>query len=204
MSASEPTMRRVRRCPRPGVTLSRIAVTGSMRVARRAGMSPEIIVATMPMTRPMITVMGLTTRPVVPRSIPPAASSAARPGATTRPASTPRIEATTPTTKVSISTERRICPREAPSTRSSANSFVRWATVTVNVLKIRKPPTSSATPANTSSAMRRKPSASAKSCAVCSAASSPVRTRKSRPSSRDSAALTCSASLPPVATEIES
>ena len=51
-------------------------------------------------------------------------------------------------------------PREAPSTRSSANSFVRCATVTVNVLKIRKPPTSSATAANTSSAVRMKPSAS--------------------------------------------
>ena len=46
---------------------------------------------------------------------------------------------------VSTSTERSTCAREAPSTRSSANSFVRCATVTVNVLKIKKPPTSSAT-----------------------------------------------------------
>ena len=57
-------------------------------------------------------------------------------------------------------------PREAPSTRSSANSFVRCATVTVNVLKIRKPPTSSATPAKTSSAVRMKPSASERSCGL--------------------------------------
>ncbi len=38
MSASEPAIRRVRRCPMPGVTLSRIAATGWTRVARRAGM----------------------------------------------------------------------------------------------------------------------------------------------------------------------
>jgi hypothetical protein len=81
---------------------------------------------------------------------------------------------------------------------------VRWATVTVNVLKIRKPPTSSATAAKTSSAVRMKPSASERSCACCSAASLPVRTLKSRPSSFCSAALTWSGLLLPVETEIES
>ena len=139
----------------PGVTASRIAVTGSTRVARRAGTKPEIIVATRPTTRPVITVPGVITIPVAPRSIPAALRIAARPGATRTPNSTPTIDASRPTKNVSISTERSTCRREAPSTRSSANSFVRCATVTVNVLKIRKPPTSSATPANTSSAVRR-------------------------------------------------
>ena len=66
----------------PGVTASRIAVTGSTRVARRAGMKPETIVATRPMTRPMITVEALITIPVVPRSMPAALRIAASSGAT--------------------------------------------------------------------------------------------------------------------------
>ncbi len=152
----------------------------------------------------MITVEGLTTIPVVPRSMPPAFRIAASAGATPRPTSTPITEASSPTANVSTSTERITCRREAPSTRSSANSFVRCATVTVNVLKIRKPPTSSATPAKTSSAIRMKPSASERSCACCSAASLPVRTLKALPSSFCSAALTSFGSLPPVEIEIES
>ena len=176
ISAIEPTTRRRRRWPTPGSTASRMAVTGSTRVARRAGTKPETIVAMMPTTRPMMTVPGAITRPSVPRSIPNAFSIAASPGASPMPTSTPSTDASTPTANVSISTERRTCARDAPSTRSSANSFVRCATVTVNVLKIKKPPTSSATAANTSSAVRMKPSASLRSCACCSAASLPVRT----------------------------
>ena len=195
-------MRRRLSRPKPGVTLSRIAVTGSTRVARRAGTKPETSVATIPTTSPMITELGLISSPVVPRSIPKAFSSAARPGASAIPTSTPSTEATTPTASVSISIERRTWRRDAPSTRSSASSFVRWATVTENVLKIRKPPTSSATAANTSRPVRRNPRALERSCACCCAASLPVRTLKSRPSSRCSAALTLSGS--PAATEIES
>ena len=89
--------------------------------------------------------------------------------------------------------------------RNSANSRVRWATVTENVLKIRKPPTSSATPAKTSSAVRMKPRASDRSCACFSACSLPVRTVKSRPSSRAIAALSSSGEVPPAAaTEMSS
>ena len=129
-----------------------------------------------------MTVAGLITSPVVPRSMPERRHQRRQRGRDDEADehAEDRRDAA-PTANVSISTERRICARDAPSTRSSANSFVRWATVTVNVLKIRKPPTSSATPANTSSAMRMKPSASERSCACCSAASSPVRTLKSLP-----------------------
>ena len=53
-------------------------------------------------------------------------------------------------------TEARIWPREAPRVRSIANSRTRWATVIEKVLKIRKAPTNSATPAKTSRAICRK------------------------------------------------
>ena len=111
----------------------------------------------------------------------------------------PSTEATRPITNVSASTERRTWPREAPSVRMSANSRVRWATVTEKVLKIRKPPTSTATPANTSSAMRMKPSASERSWACFSACSSPVRTAKPEPSSAATVAFSSSGEVPPAA-----
>ena len=75
----------------------------------------------------------------------------------------PTIDATSPITTDSAITELRICRRDAPSVRNSANSRERCATVTAKVLKIRKPPTSTATAANTSSAVRMKPSASERS-----------------------------------------
>ena len=117
----------------------------------------------------------------------------------------PTIDAPTPMTTDSAITEPITCRREAPSVRNSANSRVRWATVTENVLKIRKPPTSSATPAKTSSAVRMKPRASDRSCACFSACSLPVRTVKSRPSLRAIAALSSSGEVPPAAaTEMSS
>ena len=54
-------------------------------------------------------------------------------------------------TSVSMSTERRICLRDAPSVRSVASSRVRCATVIEIVLKITNEPTNSEIPANTSS-----------------------------------------------------
>ena len=66
----------------------------------------------------------------------------------------PITEATRPITKPSRRTERMTCLREAPSVRSVANSRVRWATVIDRVLKITKPPTSSAMPAKPSSTLR--------------------------------------------------
>ena len=63
----------------------------------------------------------------------------------------------TPSTSPSVSTERRIWRRLAPSVRSSANSRVRCATVIENVLKMMNAPTNSEMPANASSAVRRKP-----------------------------------------------
>ena len=77
----------------------------------------------------------------------------------------------TPITSASSATAPRICARVAPSVRSSANSRVRSATVIVNVLKMMNAPTSSAAPANASSAGVRKPPIwSLMSAAVSSAA----------------------------------
>ena len=45
-----------------------------------------------------------------------------------------------------MTTEERICRRLAPSVRSIPNSRMRWAIVIEKVLKIRKPPTTTATP----------------------------------------------------------
>ena len=74
---------------------------------------------------------------------------------------------------------------------------MRCATVTENVLKIRKPPTISATPANTSSAVREAERVG--EVLRLLRGRLPVRTLKSRPL-RWSAALT----LSPGATGIES
>ena len=187
------------------MTASRIAATGSMRVARRAGTMPETTVATTPTIRPAKIVRGSSTVPELPRSSPKPFISAATPGASSSPQAIPISEATMPMSTVSAITERRICPREAPSVRSSANSRVRWATVTENVLKIRKLPTSSATAANTSSAVRMKPRASERSCACFAACSLPVRTANSEPSSRAIAAFSSFWEVPPAAaTEMSS
>ena len=50
------------------------------------------------------------------------------------PATTPIAEANSPVTIDSSITDRSTCLRLAPIARSSAVSFVRWATVIENVL----------------------------------------------------------------------
>ena len=144
-------------CRAPSVDASRIASSGSTCVARRAGTKPDTSVAIMPTARPTMIVRAAITVPVEGSSSPNEASSPRRPGASSRPPTMPSTEAMKPMISVSNTTDVRICRREAPSVRRSANSFDRCATVTANVLKIRKPPTNTAMPANTSSAMVRKP-----------------------------------------------
>jgi hypothetical protein len=63
------------------------------------------------------------------------------------------------------------CPRLAPTARSRASSRSLPASTIVNVLKIRKLPTSSATTANTSSAIE-KMSTNVAIAACCSSATS--------------------------------
>ena len=180
----------------PGVPASRIASTGSTCVARRAGTKPETSVAIMPTASATMIVRASITVPVEGRSIPAEDSSPRSAGAITSPPRMPTTEATKPITSVSTTTELSTWRREAPSVRSSANSRERCATVTANVLKIRKPPTNTAIPANTSSAILRKPSESVMSAEALSACSSPVRTSALPPSSRATAALSCSGDVP--------
>ena len=66
------------------------------------------------------------------------------------PAASPMTEASRPMTTASISTEPITCRRLAPIARISASSRVRCATMIENVLRIRKMPTNSATPAKPS------------------------------------------------------
>ena len=130
-------------------------------------------------------------------SKPTVASSARSAGAISSPPRIPITDATKPITSVSTTTELSTWRRDAPSVRSSANSRERWATVTANVLKIRKPPTNTAMPANTSSAIVRKPSESVMSADALSASSWPVRTSaRAAQRARRSPALSCSGEVP--------
>ena len=56
---------------------------------------------------------------------PTASNSANRPFASARPRNSPVTDASTPMTRDSSSTTRRICRREAPIVRKVANSRVR-------------------------------------------------------------------------------
>ena len=179
-----------------GASASRIASSGCTCVARRAGTKPETTVAIMPTSRPTMIVRGSITVPVEGSSRPNDASIARRPGARSRPPRMPTTDATKPMISVSAITELSTCRREAPSVRSSANSRERCATVTANVLKIRKPPTNTAMPAKISSAVVRKPSDSLMSPACSSACSLPVRTTAVSPSAWLIRCLSCSGVVP--------
>ena len=121
----------------------RMASTGSTPPARRAGAHAEITVTMVP--RMIGTTTALTVSPSPPpigRSwvLKPSLMSATRP----MPATTPTAEPIMPTMTDSVTTERVICPREAPKARNKANSLVRWATIIEKVLAMMKVPTSSA------------------------------------------------------------
>jgi hypothetical protein len=76
--------------------------------------------------------------------MPNARKSAFRPFASAIPSTRPRTEANTPMARPSVSTERLIWRRDAPSVRSVASSRMRWASVIERVLKITNAPTPSA------------------------------------------------------------
>ena len=104
-------------------------------------------------------------------------SSAFRPPAISTPRPRPTSDATRATITDSSSTEFITWRRLAPRQRSRASSRVRWATMMVKVLKIRKAPTSRATKAKASSAVpRNRPMVSLMAAAESSASSSPVST----------------------------
>ena len=70
--------------------------------------------------------------------------SSIRPSASTTPRPSPIAAPRTPSRAASPSTEPVILQRPAPSVRSMPISRVRWKTVMLKELKIRKPPTNRA------------------------------------------------------------
>ena len=191
-----------------GSSASSSAAIGDTRVARRAGVSAAASVTSMPTTRARITVRGSITVPVLGRSAPMLLKSALSAPATPIPATTPATEPTSPMIAASSTIPRRICPRVAPSVRSIPSSRMRCATVIENVLKMRKLPTSSATPPKTRRTTRRKLRSSLMSCdwrwAACAPVSTvrragrtPLMRRESWPGETPSAACTEIASNSP-------
>ena len=124
MSSNAPRTVRTRREEPAADSVVRIASTGSTAPARRAGAHAEITVTIVPRMSGTTTALTLRPRP------PPIGMSCAEKTAlmaATRPtpATTPTAEPTRPTMMASVTTERVIWPREAPSARSNANSLVR-------------------------------------------------------------------------------
>ena len=190
-----------RRRDRVGMaTSSRKAAIGGMREARTAGARAATTVTRTPMSRPTITVRGSRTSPPVGISAPMAAKSACRPNATAMPTPSPSTAPTSPTPNDSAISERTICPRVAPSARSSASSRLRWATSMENVLRMMKLPTNSAMPAKTRRKISMKARPEAMSSAALSAASCPVRTVAASPMTARTEAASTSCVTPSAAT----
>jgi hypothetical protein len=113
---------------------SRMAATGGIFDARRAGTKAATTVMRTPVTREVTTALVVSTTPPAGMSTPKPASSAFSPTATPMPAASPTAEATIATTNASARTEPSTCRRLAPMARSSAFSRDRWATMIENVL----------------------------------------------------------------------
>ena len=105
----------------------------------------------------MITVRGSIGRPDCGSSKPSALKAASSSLTNPMPAKMPAIEANRPIRNASPITVVSTWREEAPSVRSIPNSRVRWATVMLKMLKIRKAPTKIVIPAKISSAVVRKP-----------------------------------------------
>ena len=136
---TRPASPRTPRANRPGVAacvLSRSAATGAIFVARRAGIIAASTVASVPTSRLTTIVRVATTIPSVGSSAPTAVNRAFRPSARTMPTPMPAADASRPIVSASSSTAPRTWRRDAPTIRSSPNSFVRWATVIESELKI--------------------------------------------------------------------
>ena len=158
----------------PAVSVN--ASSGATRVARRAGLNAATTVVTTPTISAVTTTDGVSSRLEVGRPKPISSNSALTRTTKPKPPAIPSTEASRPTSAASIRTAISTWREEAPSVLSIANSRARWATVIENVLKIRKAPTKTAIPANTSSAVLRKPNPSWMSLASSVAVSAPVRT----------------------------
>ena len=114
----------------------------------------------MPTTSPTIAVRGSNVSGPVGSVLPKPLSSASSPTAAATPRPTPIADETNPTITASVSTERIIWPRLAPTTRSRASSLVRWPTmIEERCGRIVNAPTKSEISAKISSAVLRNDNA---------------------------------------------
>ena len=118
-----------------------------MRVAFHAGPAPATIVTSTPTISEITTVDGSTAMPPAGSAKPNASNMSFSSCASPMPPKSPAIEAQMPSTSASSVTHVRICRRDAPIVRSSADSRVRWATRIENVLWMLNAATSNAMPA---------------------------------------------------------
>ena len=142
-SNSPPSTLRTRSEEPAADSVVRMASTGFTAPARRAGAHADTMVTTAPKSSGTTTALTLRPRPP-PMGMSLASKTALMIATRPIPATTPTAEPTSPTMKASVTTERVIWPREAPSARRSANSLVRWATIMEKVFAIMNVPTSNA------------------------------------------------------------
>ncbi len=109
------------------------------------------------------------------------------------------MEPTRPTASASVTTDRLIWRREAPRARSRASSRLRWATRIEKVLMMRKTPTTSEIPANTSRNVCRKPRISSRVSWFFLTYSSPVRASTPAGSTFWAASASCCCETPSAA-----
>ena len=126
----------------------RIASTGWVRAASRAGSRAPMMVTASPTTSE-ITMIGAV-RPVPSSSgMPMLSSSLASPARSPAPAATPRAEPTIPMTTAWRNTMPNTDPGDAPTARRRANSLTRWRTLIAKEFMMMKEPTNMATTTKT-------------------------------------------------------
>ncbi len=118
---------------------------GAIRPARRAGLSAPSRAVTSPVATAAAKAIQVRRRS--PTGKPTSRISAIRATASASPSPRPRGAPTSPIAPASSRTERTIIGRVAPRVRCIPISRMRWSTVMLKLLKIRKPPTNSAMPA---------------------------------------------------------
>ena len=125
---------RAREEPVSSTAAARMACTGAVRPARKAGIITAARVMTVPVTRVITTIQGVRANPVPGRVM----SNRPRTHFTTRlsrtPLARPTALAPSPSRKPSPSSDRRTWPGVPPIERTRASSRVRWPTTTVKVL----------------------------------------------------------------------
>ncbi len=124
MTTAPPTRRRLA-LSATNPSSGRIAATGGIREARRAGTITDINVTPIPTIAEAMTVRGNITIEIPGNPAPAALKMPMMPRATKSPPNTPITVATTATARASSTIMRRTCEPLAPTDRSSASSRSR-------------------------------------------------------------------------------